>query len=198
MLIQRDREVSKRYEVAGTPSAVLIAPHGTIASPVHGGADAIKRLVDTQITPSVLAIHHHQPVPSGPAPDVPLRTLELEEVMLSSMLSGPTAVIFWNPSCGFCERMLPDLRALEQDLPADGPSLLLISAGDPEANRAMGLDAPILLDRAFVAGNAFGAAGTPSGVLVDADGQIASHVAVGADAVLALIGADSAIAARAA
>ena len=53
----------------------------------------------------------------------------------------------------------------------------------------MGLNAPILLDDSFAAGNAFGAEGTPSAVLIDEDGQIASAVAVGADAVLALLGA---------
>jgi len=52
--------------------------------------------------------------------------------------------------------------------------------------------APILLDDEFAAGNAFGAAGTPSAVLVDKRGRVASSVAVGADAVLALAGVDGA------
>jgi len=42
------------------------------------------------------------------------------------------------------------------------------------------------LDQQFSVGRAFGASGTPSGVLVDAKGKIASGVAVGAPAVLEL------------
>jgi len=90
--------------------------------------------------------------------------------------------------------MLPDLRAFEEAPPSGAPSLLLISTDDPETNRAMGLNAPILLDGGFAAGTAFGAAGTPSAVLVDADGRIASPVAVGALDVLALMRSGGALA----
>jgi hypothetical protein len=44
----------------------------------------------------------------------------------------------------------------------------------------------VVLDQGFTAGRAFGATGTPSAVLIDAQGRIASPVAVGAAAVLAL------------
>jgi hypothetical protein len=54
----------------------------------------------------------------------------------------------------------------------------------------MGLTSPVLLDQNFAAGRAFGASGTPSAVLVDAEGKVASGVAVGAPAVLELAGAD--------
>jgi hypothetical protein len=46
--------------------------------------------------------------------------------------------------------------------------------------------APVLLDQGFSAASRFGVRGTPSAVLVDAEGWIASEVAVGAPAVLAL------------
>jgi hypothetical protein len=100
-----------------------------------------------------------------------------------------TLVLFWNPGCGFCARMLDDLKAWEQNPPAGAPKLLVISTGTAEDNRAMGLHAPTVLDQSFAAGKAFGASGTPSAVLVDAEGTIASEIAVGAQAVLALAGA---------
>jgi hypothetical protein len=53
----------------------------------------------------------------------------------------------------------------------------------------MGLSSTIVLDEGFSAGRAFGASGTPSGVLVDAEGKIASELAVGATQVLELAGA---------
>ena len=187
VLIQRDREVSERYLVEGTPSAVLIAPNGTIGSPLHEGADAITMLVDGLVAPPALDIHHHEPTVARDASDLPLRTLDGEERALSSMLSGPTVVLFWRPSCGFCDRMLPELKQSEQARPDDAPSLLLISTDDPATNRAMGLKAPILLDDSFAAGAALGATGTPSAVLVDAEGRVASPLAVGGPQVLALM-----------
>ncbi len=51
----------------------------------------------------------------------------------------------------------------------------------------MGLRAPMLLDQGFSIGQAFGASGTPFAVLVDAEGRIASDLAVGASGVLALV-----------
>jgi hypothetical protein len=53
----------------------------------------------------------------------------------------------------------------------------------------MGLGSPVVLDQQFAIGSAFGASGTPSAVLVDEKGKVASELAVGAPAVLPLAGA---------
>jgi hypothetical protein len=52
----------------------------------------------------------------------------------------------------------------------------------------MGLTSPVLLDQNFATGRAFGASGTPSAVLVDAEGKVATEVTVGAPAVMELAG----------
>jgi hypothetical protein len=83
-------------------------------------------------------------------------------------------------------RMLDDLKAWEGGDAGAKPGLLVVLAGTPEANRAMGLKSPVALDSDFAVGRSFGAGGTPSAVLVDAEGRIASQVAVGAQAVLAI------------
>ena len=101
-------------------------------------------------------------------------------------------MLFWNPGCGFCQQMLPDLKEWETNAPEDAPKLLVVSAGSKEANKEMGLTSPVILDQQFTAGRAFGVSGTPSAVLVDAEGRIASEVAVGAPAVLGLAGASRA------
>ena len=62
----------------------------------------------------------------------------------------------------------------------------MVSTGDVEANRAEGFTSPVALDPTFAAARSFGAGGTPSAVLVDAEGRIASGVAVGGQSVLAL------------
>ncbi len=85
--------------------------------------------------------------------------------------------------------MLPDLKEWEESPSEGAPKLLVVSAGAVEANKEMGLHCPVLLDQQFATGRAFGASGTPSAVLVDEAGKIASEVAVGASAVLKLAGA---------
>jgi len=82
--------------------------------------------------------------------------------------------------------MLDDLKDWEADRAEGAPRLLVVSAGTAEANEAMGFSSPVVLDQTFSVGSAFGASGTPSAVLVDEEGEIASELAVGAPAVLAL------------
>src|SRR5204863_10189587 len=89
--------------------------------------------------------------------------------------------------CGFCQRMLDDIKAWEAEPRQGAPKLVVVSAGPAETNREQGFRSVLGLDEAFTGGKAFGAAGTPSAVLVDAEGNVASTVAVGADQVLALL-----------
>lgn len=202
VLLQKDSEVADAYETDGTPTGVIVRPDGTIGSNPAPGRDAIVRLVERAVegrlptgaaaprparpAPRPAAI----PTPSNlgqPAPALSLPDLGGQTVELADLKGQPTAVLFWNPGCGFCNRMLPDLKAWEENPPAGAPKLLVVSTGDPEQNKAMGLTSPVVLDSGFSAGRAFGASGTPSAVLVDGDGKIASGVAVGAPSVLGLL-----------
>jgi hypothetical protein len=63
-----------------------------------------------------------------------------------------------------------------------------VSSGSIEENRELGLRSWVVLDEGFALGKAFGARGTPSAVLVDAEGRIVSTVGVGAQDVMALAG----------
>lgn len=217
VLIQTDREVAEAYRAHGTPTAVLVRPDGTVGSPLAPGAEAIRSLVmRTAEAPDSAPTIPLRPVPgydgvrngtngnpgraSVPAPPAAtkigeaapalrLPDLDGNEVDLASFKGRSTLVLFWNPGCGFCARMLDDLKAWEAAPPPDAPRLLVVSTGRVEVNREMDLSATVLLDQGFAAGREFGASGTPSAVLIDADGKIASHVAVGAPSVLALAGA---------
>jgi peroxiredoxin len=215
VLLQKDWEVSGSYEVRGTPSAVLIAPDGKVATPVAGGAEGIRGLLSYAVgeraqlpmqpqqpqaqgqpCPNCGKVHAASPtVPAAQkvgeeAPEVKLPNLEGHTVELADFRGEQTLVLFWNPGCGFCQQMLPNLKEWEANSPEDAPKLLVVSAGAEEANKEMGLTSPVLLDQQFAVGRAFGASGTPSAVLVDAEGKVASEVAVGAPGVLELAGAD--------
>jgi thiol-disulfide isomerase/thioredoxin len=215
VVLQEDWEVSESFEVRGTPSAVLISPDGKVASPVAGGEEGIRALLSYAVGErSQLPMQPHQPQDQGQpcpncgkvhaaaptvpaaqkvgedAPEVKLPDLEGHTVELADFRGQKTLVLFWNPGCGFCQQMLPDLKQWESEAPESAPRIVVVSAGSEEANREMGLTSPILLDQNFATGRAFGASGTPSAVLVDNEGKVASEVAVGAPAVMALAGAD--------
>jgi peroxiredoxin len=190
---------------------VLISPDGKVASPVAGGAEGIRGLLsyavgeraqlpmqphqhqaEGQPCPNCGKVHAAAPtIPAAreigePAPEVKLADLEGKTVELKDFRGKATLVLFWDTGCGFCQQMLPDLKGWESKTPEGAPELLVVSAGSEEANKEMGLSSTVVLDQQFSAGRAFGASGTPSAVLVDVEGKIASGVAVGAPAVLDL------------
>jgi peroxiredoxin/thiol-disulfide isomerase/thioredoxin len=198
VLLQGEHEVSGEYQAHGTPMAVVIGADGLIASPTVGGADAIRTLVEHAIAPPLAVIHmpsanghgsgDQPPDTSGvgePAPELVLGDVDGHRVALKELWTERTLAIFWNPGCGFCQSMLADLKAFEHDPPPDTPRLVVISTGDREVTREHELRSTVMLDPEGQAMNAFGAHGTPMGVLVE-NGRVASAVAAGADAVLAL------------
>jgi methylamine dehydrogenase accessory protein MauD len=215
VLLQKDWEVSEAYQVGGTPSAVIVEPDGKVGSPVAAGPEAIRSLVARTVgEPAQLPMHPQQAqgepcpncgqvhadnnghaaeqaVPAGPAigepaPSLKLPNLKGKKVNLAAFRGKKTLVLFWNPGCGFCQQMLDDLKALEADPTEGAPRILVVSTGTAAENKALGLRSTVVLEQGFATGSAFGANGTPSAVLVDSEGKIASEVAVGAPAVLAL------------
>jgi peroxiredoxin len=215
VLLQLDREVAQAYQAHGTPSGVLVRPDGTIGSPLAHGATAIRSLVERGARESasiptigVQSVLSPDSAVSGtngsedgaaaptqpaarigtPAPTLRLPDLEGHAVDLQSFHGERVLVLFWNPACGFCARMLNALKAWDDAALPGAPRLLVVSTGSTEANRNMGLRSTVVLDQGFVIGQSFGTSGTPSAVLVDADGLVASEVAVGAKAILKLAG----------
>jgi peroxiredoxin len=203
VLLQKEREVIEAYDVDSTPSAVLVSAEGRIVSPIVYGAEGIEALLRRGVEvaasytgPSVAAVgsgNGHRPgtgapalVIGQPAPALVLSDLDGKHTDLADFRGAPTLVLFWNPACGFCQRMLPELKAWERKRAAGSPQLLVVSTGDAEANRAMGLTSPVVLDTAGSAMRDFGAGGTPMAVLVGADGRIASSLAAGAQQVMTL------------
>jgi thiol-disulfide isomerase/thioredoxin len=203
ILLQPDREVAEAYQVYGTPSAVLVRIDGTIGAGVAQGAAQIRELVRSVLQPHALPalpvlngnhVNGHRLPPAAvtslpigePAPPLQLPDLDGRLVDLAGLKDSSTLVLFWNQGCGFCQRMLPDLKAWEANPPKGAPRLLVVANGTEEENRAIGLRSRVVLDQDFRAASAFGATGTPSAVLLDADGRVASGVMAGAPAVLAL------------
>lgn len=192
-LFQRKREVTEAYQVRGTPSAVIVMPDGSIGSAVAERADAIRALIarSTKQSRSDLEVANGARKPGlrigDPAPALTFRGLDGNAVTLRDFEGGTTLVLFWRPRCAFCQRMLASLKESEIGRSAGAPTLLVISTGTVEENRAMNLRSRVVLDRDARANAAFAAYGTPTAVLIDAGGRIASDLAIGAEAAMGLI-----------
>ncbi len=192
-LLQIKREVADAYQCWGTPGAVLIRPDGTIGSFVAQGGDAIRALVTRSIqeikVPHVVAapfrrregLYHGE----KPAPFT-LTGQDGRSIALQDYLGQNVLLLFWNPDCGFCQRMLPTLQAWDAAQPEGAPALIVVSTASPARNREMGLSSPVVEDAQSQVSAIFGARGTPMAVLLDGEGRVASGVAAGADAVMAL------------
>lgn len=207
VLLQHKREVAEMYHAWGTPAGVLVQPDGTIGSPLAQGAVEIRTLVaqtnarskmgllatspeahDNGLGTNSRSSVHAQGLKFGhPAPSLQLPDLNGDLRAVTNLNGRTTLLLFWNPSCGFCQQMLKDLREWDTASPAGSPELLVISSGTAEETRAMNLRSAVLLDHKFQAGNALGIGGTPMAVLLDEKGQISSEVAAGAQAVFGLM-----------
>ena len=196
VLLQAEDEVATRFEVYGTPSAVLISADGLIQFPSASGSAPIESLFrkaagDDQLT-QLAALPPSSASKTGPvqvgdlAPEFTLQSITGKPVQLSEKAGKKMLLLFWNPGCGFCAQMLDRLKQWEISRDDLSPELVLISTGTVQANRDMGLGSEILLDQGFNVGPRYGAGGTPSAILVDEHGKIASQIGVGASAVFAL------------
>ena len=203
VLLQEDWEVAEAYGAEATPSAVLVRPDGTIGSPLAEGSDDVEDLVAHAVEGHVQlpVLHsngghaaHGETVPATPrvgepAPEIKRPDLNGETVDLADFKGSDTLLLFWSPSCGHCQEMLPDLKKWEANPPKVAPKLIVVSDGTVEDNSEQGLRSPVVLDEGYRVSDAFGAQGTPSAVLVDAEGRVASTLVGGAPGVLQLAGA---------
>jgi peroxiredoxin len=124
------------------------------------------------------------------APDFELLNLAGGRTAMSQFRGQRVLLIFFDPQCGFCREMAPQLAALGAG-GADGrPVLLVVTTGDANENRTLvrehAIRCPVLLQEQMEVASKYHAQGTPTGYLIDAQGRIASELAQGAQALLAL------------
>jgi thiol-disulfide isomerase/thioredoxin/uncharacterized membrane protein YphA (DoxX/SURF4 family) len=183
VLMQPNLEVAEAYQTLATPSAVIVRPDGRIGSRVAGGSEAIAELIQRTLSKEPEPETSVQELRQFTLPD-----LSSNPVTLADRRGREVVLVFWSTSCGFCDQMLPDLKAWEAERPDGAPEVILVSNGAVEDNRRMGLTSTVVIDEGFSVAQAFGAGGTPAAVLVDADGKVASEVAMGAPDVFLMLG----------
>jgi thiol-disulfide isomerase/thioredoxin len=174
---REERELFDAYQAAATPGAVLISPDGVVARPLATGPDAIRALVQL-----VLDGPRRGLPPGTPVEPLPVTAAADGSELDLATLGEDAVLVFWNPGCGYCRAMEPALRAWADASPPGAARVVLVSSG----GASDGLEALTVLDPGFSVGRFFGATGTPMAVRLDADGRVASRLATGADAALAL------------
>ena len=185
VLVDEGLAVYEAYEANGTPSAVLVGDDGTVATWLAAGSDWIETVVNQALG----GVGRTPGLPVGSElPALRAQRLDGSEVELADVIERETALVFWNPGCGFCRSLHGDILAWETSPPDGAPRLVMVSASDAVGVQAEGFASDVLLDPEWTVSGALGADGTPMAVLVSADGRIASRVASGGPAVLDLLG----------
>ena len=131
-----------------------------------------------------------------PAPGFELPDLSGTKRSLAEFRGRRVLLIFFGPQCGFCLQMLPRIAALPvgggNGKVNGGPVPLVITSGEVAENRRVfgenGVACTILVQTRIDVAAKYQAFGTPVGYLIDERGAIASELAVGAEALLALAG----------
>jgi thiol-disulfide isomerase/thioredoxin len=121
-----------------------------------------------------------QALPPGPAPDFRLTTLAGETVTKESLRGKPTLLMFWASWCTTCQKELPNLKALYDQKKGKGFQAVAVGFRDEESNIRNYVRAhertfsfPTTYDVNDRVSEAFGVKGTPTFVLLDAQGRIA-------------------------
>ncbi|MBS1888761.1 MAG: redoxin domain-containing protein [Actinobacteria bacterium] len=185
---------SPAFEIA---PAALVAVAGVAAALALGGLcfallrrhgralariDALEAGAPTGLRPP--------PAVGSAAPAFLVRDLAGETISSVDLLAGERSLllVFVDPDCGPCRRLLPTLARLRSE--PGRPRIAVIGAGGADAVRAVAAEAGLagaLVQEEREVATAYGIAGTPAAVLVSARGVVAAGPALGADAVEALL-----------
>jgi peroxiredoxin len=137
-------------------------------------------------------VDHHGLIVGADAPDFELPSLDGPSVSLAEFRAQKVLLTFFNPDCGFCRDMVPDLLSLSPGGSDGRPVTVVVSMGTAERNRELFKNSPlssrVLLQDGREVAAQYQVGGTPMAYLIDQDGKIASPLAVGAQELLRLSG----------
>jgi peroxiredoxin len=124
-----------------------------------------------------------------PAPGFRLPRLEGGELALCELRGRVVVLVFSSPHCGPCQTLAPRLEELHRHEP--GLELVMISRGEPAENRDKvqehGLTFRVVLQKQWEVSRDYAIFATPAAYLIDPAGVIVADVAVGLDAIEALM-----------
>jgi hypothetical protein len=184
-----------------TAAALVILARGWLRSTATLRAE-LRRLSDRISGLEAMLGETARPVPSpdavmatlpsvgSPAPPFTVVDLDGGVRTLATLRDGirPLLLVFIDPDCAPCAALLPQIGGWQRDA-ADALTVAPVSRGLAAVNRGLATThrlVLVVLQRDREVATAFGAYGTPTAVLIGADGTIGSHLAVGAVQIQAL------------
>jgi thiol-disulfide isomerase/thioredoxin len=203
LLLQGEADVAGQFKAKWTPAAVMISQAGRIAGHTTYGDEAIGSLVNHTVSPDegLSAGSSNGAIPpitvgsslfkvGEAAPRFSLTDLGGRVVSTEDLLGRDTLLVFWDSGCPYCQALSEDIRRWEENPPRRAPELAIIASGEPDdvRTKVRDLESLVLLDPDFEVGALFGSNSTPSAVLIDADGRIASSLVLGDRDVLLVAG----------
>lgn len=197
ILLQKKREISESVRAKWTPTALFVRADGTIASYPAVGDTSIRELVDdvrsADLSDAQLFFARSgngaKPPKIGEAvPEFELPDLDGGQVTHSDLRGEKTLAVFWSLTCPHCKSMVEDLKKWEESRNNGEPKLVVFSDGPIDDHRELGLRSPVVIDKDHKTSEMLGMFGTPSAVLIDEEGRIATETGVGAQNIWALIG----------
>ncbi|HVX18505.1 MAG TPA: MauE/DoxX family redox-associated membrane protein [Acidimicrobiales bacterium] len=170
-LVDRTQAAFEAFGVTRTPIAVLVDEHGEVVETARGSAQVVALLDEVAVT-----------------------TLSLDDIELFDEAGNPAALrdvvgpegalLFWNPDCGWCQELQPQLPTHDGAVVG---STVAIVAGPIRADAGPGNGWPVLFDPGRTAARVAESPGTPSLIRL-AGGQPLGPAAAGGPAVLEALG----------
>ncbi len=185
LLLADDAPVAAAYRAQWTPAAVIVSK-GKIVSATSFGVQAIESLL------AAAANDHSRLAPpdsniGAPVPAFAAVDDRGTQVTNEVFADRATALVYWNPGCSYCAAMEDELTDWAGEPPTHRPRLILVTnTTEPLPNR-FGAET-VLVDPDGEVVRSIGFIGTPSAVLIEADGTIGSSTCVGGDDVKSLLG----------
>ena len=201
LLIQERDEVSRLYFVNATPMAYLMGPNSmSETGRIHGAQAilgvAVAALMNLGTVPGdhVLPTKPHEPAWPTPLhigdelPDLIIPQLDQGAVTREDFLGRRTLVVMFDPTCGPCIDLLPDLQQIASSGKLD---TIMITRRAPDLTReiaeAHGLTFPIGVQDNWEISRKIGALAVPAACIVDADGYLETDVVAGRQFVFDLL-----------
>ena len=197
ILLDGERRFALSIGGRWTPTALYVDRDQRIASHVAAGDIAIEELVekikaaqlDAPFTYFANGSHHGRGLKIGtPAPEFSLVDINGSAIDKQHLIGRRTLMTFWSPTCPHCTAFLDEFKSWERSRKNGDPNIILVSDGDIDQHKALEFGSPVILDKGYKTAAKLGMFGTPSAVMIDENGVIATETAVGASNIWALLG----------
>jgi peroxiredoxin len=201
VLLADDAAPLECFARAGTPAAYLLDERGAVATELVVGADKVDELARA-VADKRRRLSSEKPLSESKlersgiktgtqAPSFTLPDLDGGELSLDDHAGERRLVVFSDPDCGPCDELAPGLSRMHEEAHNRGLAILMVSRGDPGANREKreryGIRFPVGLQRSWEISRKYGIFSTPVAFLVDEQGRVARDVAIGPEAIVALL-----------